>query len=120
MSFAEWELILNQDSDSERQRVWRVVKGQTLALVARVVSVVHDVPNKGDYELQLACTPDDIEANRPDVTLLMKSDFDPERVPQAGDVVPVVGVARSFSTRPFMMQLEEGLLFKMPDRQLVM
>ena len=116
MSFAEWKVILAEGNDSERQRVWSVIKGQTILVVARVISVVHDVPNKGDYELQLACTPADIEENRADVTLIMKSDFDVERVPHNGDTVPVGGVATRFSSHPFMMQLEDGLLFKMPDK----
>ena len=103
MDFAEWELVLSEGKQEDKDKVWNAIKGQPLQMVGNVVTVT---PTK----LQLAASVDDIEAKRMDIELTMTGPIPAKLMPKEGAELQFGGVPDSYTASPFVMQMVKGTL----------
>lgn len=103
MDFAEWELVLSEGKQEDKDKVWNAIKGQPLQMVGSVISVT---PTK----LQLAASVDDIEQKRTDIELTMTGPIPAKLMPKEGADLQFGGVPDSYTPKPFVMQLINGTL----------
>ena len=103
MDFAEWELVLSEGKQEDKDTVWNAIKGQPLQMVGNVISVT---PTK----LQLAASVDDIEAKRMDIELTMTGPIPAKLTPKEGTELQFGGVPDSYTPKPFVMQMVKGTL----------
>src|SRR4029077_3462423 len=76
MSFAEWELVLSEGTPEDVDKVWSVLKGKPLQMVAQVMSI------DSSTNLKLAGSSDDIDAKRPDIDLTMTAAIPAKLMPK--------------------------------------
>jgi len=103
MDFAEWELVLSEGKQEDKDKVWNAIKGQPLQMVGNVVTVT---PTK----LQLAASVDDIEAKRMDIELTMTGPIPAKLMPKEGAELQFGGTPDSYTAKPFVMQMVKGTL----------
>ncbi len=103
MDFAEWELVLSEGKQEDKDKVWNAIKGQPLQMVGSVIAVT---PTK----LQLAASVDDIEQKRMDIELTMTGPIPAKLMPKEGADLQFGGVPDSYTPKPFVMQLINGTL----------
>ncbi len=103
MDFAEWELVLSEGKQEDKDKVWNAIKGQPLQMVGNVISVT---PTK----LQLAASVDDIEAKRMDIELTMTGPIPAKLMPKEGAELQFGGVPDSYTAKPFVIQMVKGTL----------
>jgi tetratricopeptide (TPR) repeat protein len=103
MDFAEWELVLSEGKQEDKDKVWNAIKGQPLQMVGSVISVT---PTK----LQLAASVDDIEQKRLDIELTMTGPIPAKLMPKEGADLQFGGVPDSYTPKPFVMQMITGTL----------
>ena len=65
MSFAEWQLVLSEGKPEDADKVWSVLKGKPLQMVAHVIKI------NSSSNLLLAGSGDDVDAKKPDIDLTM-------------------------------------------------
>lgn len=104
MSFAEWELVLSEGKPEDADKVWSVLKGKPLQMVANVISV--DSPTN----LKLAGSSDDIDAKRADIDLTMTAPIPARMMPTPGKDLQFEGTPVSYEPKPFVMKMTEGAL----------
>jgi len=104
MSFAEWQLILSEGKPEDTEKVWSVLKGKPLQMVARVLSI--DSPS----ELKLAGSQDDIDAKRADINLTMAAAIPARQMPKVDADLQFEGTPVSYEPKPFMMTMKDGHL----------
>jgi len=104
MSFAEWQLILSEGKPEDAEKVWRVLKGKPLQMVARVLSI--DSPS----ELKLAGSQDDIDAKRADINLTMAAAVPARQMPKVDADLQFEGTPVSYEPKPFVMTMKDGHL----------
>ena len=113
MSFAEWELVLSEGKPEDVDKVWSVLKGKPLQMVAQVISVASPT------NLKLAGSSDDIDAkarrHRPDHDRRHPGPADAER----GRDFQFEGTPVSYEPKPFVMTMKDGaiLIAKAPRRR---
>ena len=103
MDFAEWELVLSEGKQEDKDKVWNAIKGQPLQMVGNVISVT---PTK----LQIAASVDDIEAKRMDIELTMTGPIPAKLMPKEATELQFGGVPDSYTPKPFVMQMVKGTL----------
>jgi tetratricopeptide (TPR) repeat protein len=103
MDFAEWELVLSEGKQEDKDKVWNAIKGQPLQMVGNVISAT---PTK----VQLAASVDDIEAKRVDIELTMTGPIPAKLMPKEGTDLQFGGVPDGYIPKPFVMQLITGSL----------
>jgi tetratricopeptide (TPR) repeat protein len=103
MSFDEIQLVLTSGNQQAADQVWGDLKDKPTKFQAKVVSAT---PTK----LNLAATYDDTENNVTDVDMTMTAAIPARLVPPAGKMVAVEGVPVSYTTTPFMITMEKGIL----------
>jgi tetratricopeptide (TPR) repeat protein len=104
MSFAEWELVLSEGSPDDAEKVWSVLKGKPLQMVASVISV--DSPTS----LKLAGSQDDIDSKRADIDLTMAAAIPARMMPTVGKDLQFEGTPVSYEAKPFVITMKEGAL----------
>ncbi len=104
MSFAEWQLILSEGKPEDADKVWSVLKGKPLQMVARVLSI--DSPSS----LKLAGSQDDIDAKRADIDLTMTAAIPARQMPKVDADLQFEGTPVSYVAKPFVMTMKEGAL----------
>jgi len=104
MSFAEWELVLSEGKPEDADKVWSMLKGKPLQMVANVISV--DSPTS----LKLAGSQDDIDAKRADIDLTMTAAIPARMMPTAGKDLQFEGTPVSYEPKPFVMTMKDGAL----------
>ena len=105
MDFAEWELVLSEGKQEDKDKVWNAIKGQPLQMVGNVISVT---PTK----VQLAASVDDIEAKKLDIELTMTGPIPAAMMPKEATDLQFGGVPDSYTPKPFVIQMINGTLLK--------
>ena len=103
MDFAEWELVLSEGKQEDKDKVWNAIKGQPLQMVGSVITVT---PTK----VQLAASVDDIEAKKLDIELTMTGPIPAKMMPKEATDLQFGGVPDSYVPKPFVMQMINGTL----------
>ncbi len=104
MSFAEWQLCLSEGKPEDAEKVWSVLKGKPLQMVAHVISI--DSPK----HLKLAGSQDDIDAKRADIDLTMTAAIPAKSMPKEDTDFQFEGTPVSYVAKPFLMTMNEGAL----------
>ena len=107
MNFAEWELVLSAGEPPVQDKVWSVIKGQTVQFAGKVISASRTT-------LLIAATVDAIELNQADVEVTMATPLTARMVPKPGADIEVVAVPASYEPDPFVMKMNKGT---MPPRR---
>lgn len=103
MSFAEWELILGAGEPPVADKVWNIIKGQSVEFAGQVISATRST-------LLIAATVDAIEKNQPDVEVSMSTPLPLRSVPKAGAEIQILAVPDSYEPKPFVMKMSKGIL----------
>ena len=110
MSFDEWQLILTEADPGTADQIWSQIKGTVVPFAAKVVDA-----NK--TTLTLAATADDIQNNKPDVTVTMAAPLTTALLPKTGADIQVQATLDSYTRTPFMINMGDGkLIVKNPPR----
>ncbi len=104
MSFAEWQLVLSEGTPEDAEKVWTVLKGKPLQMVAHVISI------ESTSKLQLAGSQDDIDAKRADIDLTMTAGIPAAKMPKADTDFQFEGTPESYVPKPFVMTMDKGAL----------
>jgi len=104
MSFAEWELVLSEGKPEDVDKVWGVLKGKPLQMVAQVVTVASPT------NLKLAGSSDDIEVKRADIDLTMTAAIPARLMPKEGADFQFEGTPVSYEPKPFVMTMKDGAI----------
>jgi hypothetical protein len=104
MSFAEWELVLSEGTPEDVEKVWGVLKGKPLQMVAHVISI------ESTSKLQLAGSQDDIDAKRADIDLTMTAGIPAAKMPKVDSDFQFEGTPVSYEPKPFVMTMNQGAL----------
>jgi len=102
MSFAEWELVLSEGKPEDAEKVWSVLKGKPLQMVAQVMEIVSPT------HLKLAGSSDDIDAKRPDIDLTMTAAVPARLMAKVGADFQFEGTPVSYEPKPFVMTMKDG------------
>jgi hypothetical protein len=108
MSFAEWQLVLSEGTPEDAEKVWTVLKGKPLQMVAHVISI--DTSNKTSTKLMLAGSSDDIDAKRADIDLSMGAAIPVKQMPKEDTDFQFEGTPVSYVAKPFVMTMNDGAL----------
>ncbi|MFY9560841.1 MAG: hypothetical protein WAQ52_11455 [Terriglobales bacterium] len=104
MSFAEWQLVLSEGGPEDADKVWSVLKGKPLQMVAHIISI------DSSSSLKLAGSSDDVEAKRADIDLTMAAAIPARQMPKADTDLQFEGTPVSYVPKPFVMTMNEGHL----------
>lgn len=108
MDFATWEFILSNGSQADQDTVWNAIKGKAVQMVGKVISAQPE-------EFMIAGSSDDIDANKPDITLKFEDKVPARLIPKDGtDNFKFQGEPASYTSNPFMMVMEKGQLLRAP------
>src|SRR5215467_2188359 len=106
MDFATWEFVLTNGAQEDQDTVWNGIKGKAVQMVGKVVSAAPDT-------LMIAGSSDDIDANKPDITLKFEDKIPAKMIPKDGaDNFQFQGEPASYTPNPFMMVMEKGQLLR--------
>jgi len=108
MSFAEWQLVLSEGTPEDAEKVWSVLKGKPLQMVAHIISI--DSSSKTATKLQLAGSQDDIDAKRADIDLTMGAAIPAKQMPKEDTDFQFEGTPVSYVAKPFVMTMTDGAL----------
>ncbi|HKB98829.1 MAG TPA: hypothetical protein VKD23_08590 [Terriglobales bacterium] len=108
MSFAEWQMVLSEGTPEDAEKVWLVLKGKPLQMVAHVISI--DSSSKTATKLQLAGSSDDIDAKRADIDLTMSAAIPVKQMPKEDTDFQFEGTPVSYVPKPFVMTMNDGAL----------
>jgi tetratricopeptide (TPR) repeat protein len=103
MDFAQWEFILANGSQEDRDTVWNAIKGKAVQLNGTVIKA-------SGTEVDIAGSLDDIEAKKADITLTFEAAIPAKMVPKEGVPLDFQGEPASYTPNPFMMTMEKGKL----------
>jgi hypothetical protein len=106
MSFAEWQLVLAEGNPDDAEKVWSVLKGKPLQMVAHVIQIV------ASDHLLLAGSQDDIDAKRADIDLTMTAAIPKAMMPKEDTDFQFEGTPVSYVAKPFVMTMNEGALLR--------
>jgi tetratricopeptide (TPR) repeat protein len=104
MSFAEWQLVLSEGTPEDAEKVWSVLKGKPLQMVAHVIAI------ESTSKLQLAGSQDDIDAKRADIDLTMTAGIPSSKMPKVDTDFQFEGTPESYTPKPFLMVMDKGAL----------
>ena len=107
MSFAEWQLVLSEGTSEDAEKVWGVLKGKPLQMVAHVISI--DTSGKAT-RLMLAGSSDDVDAKRADIDLTMSAAIPAKDMPKEDSDFQFQGTPVSYVAKPFVMTMNDGAL----------
>jgi tetratricopeptide (TPR) repeat protein len=108
MSFAEWQLCLSEGTPEDTEKVWTVLKGKPLQMVAHIISI--DSSSKTATKLTLAGSSDDIDAKRADIELTMSAAIPAKQMPKEDADFEFQGTPVSYAAKPFVMTMSDGAL----------
>jgi hypothetical protein len=107
MSFAEWQLCLSEGTPEDSDKVWSVLKGKPLQMVAHIITI--EAASKPTH-LTLAGSSDDIDAKKADIDLTMSAVIPPKDMPKEDTDFQFQGTPVSFVAKPFTMTMNDGAL----------
>jgi len=108
MDFATWEFVLTNGSQEDQDAVWNAIKGKAVQMVGKVITTEPDT-------FMVAGSSDDIDANKPDITLKFEEKLPAKMIPKDGtDNFQFQGEPASYTPNPFMMVMEKARLLSAP------
>src|SRR5208337_4093224 len=110
MSFAEWELVLSEGAPEDAEKVWSVLKGKPLQMVAHVMSIDPPAKPTSPTVLHLAGSQDDIDTKRADIDLTMSAAIPAKQMPKEDTDFQFEGTPVSYVAKPFVMTMNDGAL----------
>jgi len=117
MSFAEWQMVLSEGTPEDADKVWGVLKGKPLQMVAHIISIEppskiteHGKPVEAPTKLALAGSSDDIDAKRADIDLTMSAAIPAKLMPKEDTDFQFAGTPVSYVAKPFVMTMSDGAL----------
>jgi tetratricopeptide (TPR) repeat protein len=105
MDFGQLEFILSNGSKEDQDLVWNAIKGKALVLQGTVIKATAS-------EFDIAGSLDDIDAKQADITLTFEAPIPKSLIPKEGATQDFQGEPASYTSSPFMMTMEKGLLPK--------
>ncbi len=105
MDFATWEFILSNGAQADQDLVWNAIKGKPVYMNGTIISATAT-------EFDIAASSDDIDAKKADITLTFEEKVPLKLIPKAGASQDFQGNPASYTSNPFMMTMEKGLLPK--------
>jgi tetratricopeptide (TPR) repeat protein len=108
MSFAEWQLVLSEGKPEDADKVWGVLKGKPLQMVAHIISI--EASGKSPTKLKLAGSSDDIDAKTADIDLTMSAAIPVKQMPKEDTDFQFEGTPVSYVAKPFVMTMSDGAL----------
>jgi len=105
MDFAQWEFVLSNGSQEDRDAVWNAIKGKPVQMNGTVIKATAD-------EFDIAGSLDDIEKKTADITLTFDDKIPVKLIPKEGASLDFQGNPASYTQTPFMMTMEKGMLPK--------
>lgn len=105
MDFAQWEFILSNGSQADRDLVWNAIKGKPVQMNGTVIKATAT-------EFDIAGSSDDIEAKKADITLTFEDKVPLRLISKEGASLDFQGEPASYTPNPFMMVMEKGKLLK--------
>jgi len=118
MDFAQWEFILTNGSQEDQDTVWNAIKGKPVQMNGTVIKAttdkceVHAAVRSCDAQLDIAGSLDDIDAKKPDITLTFEDRLPVKIIPKEGASQDFQGNPASYTSNPFMMTMDKGMLAK--------
>jgi tetratricopeptide (TPR) repeat protein len=117
MDFATWEFVLSNGKQEDQDAVWGGVKDKDGKVVAegikgKAVYMNGTIISATATEFLIAASSDDIEAKKADITLTFEEKVPLRLIPKAGASLDFQGNPASYTSTPFMMTMEKGLLPK--------
>ena len=118
MDFAQWEFVLSNGSQEDRDTVWNAIKGKPVQMNGTVIKAttdqceVHAAVRSCQAELDIAGSLDDIDAKKADISLTFDDKLPMKLIPKEGASQDFQGNPASYTQSPFMMTLEKGMLPK--------
>jgi hypothetical protein len=105
MDFGQLEFILSNGSQADQDLVWNAIKGKAIALQGTVIKATTN-------EFDIAGSLDDIDAKKADITLTFEAPVPAKLIPKEGATQDFQGEPASYTSSPFMMTMEKGMLPK--------
>jgi tetratricopeptide (TPR) repeat protein len=105
MDFATWEFVLSNGSQEDQDAVWNAIKGKPVYMNGTIISATAT-------EFDIAGSSDDIDAKKADITLTFEDKVPLKLIPKAGASQDFQGNPLSYTSNPFLMTMEKGLLPK--------
>jgi hypothetical protein len=105
MDFGQWEFILSNGSQADQDLVWNAIKGKAVQLQGTVIKATAN-------EFDIAGSLDDIDAKKADITLTFEAPIPVKLIPKEGASQDFQGEPASYTSNPFMMTMQKGLLPK--------
>jgi hypothetical protein len=105
MDFAQWEFVLSNGEQADRDTVWNAIKGKPVQMNGTVIKATAD-------EFDIAGSLDDIEKKIADITLTFEDKIPAKLIPKEGASLDFQGNPASYTQNPFMMTMEKGMLPK--------
>jgi tetratricopeptide (TPR) repeat protein len=105
MDFATWEFILTNGKPEDQSTVWDAIKGKPVLMNGVVIDA-------SATEFHIAASEDDIELKKPDITLTFEEKVPLRLIPKPGTSLDFQGNPASYTSSPFMMMMDKGLLAK--------
>jgi tetratricopeptide (TPR) repeat protein len=105
MDFAQWEFVLSSGSKADQDLVWNAIKGKAVPLNGTVIKATAT-------EFDIAGSLDDIDDKKADITLTFETPVPKALIPKEGASLNFQGEPASYTSSPFMMTMEKGLLAK--------
>jgi len=109
LAFGDREFILSSGNQQAADKVWSAMKGTPMRMQGKIVTASRT-------RLLMAVTQDNVASNTPDVEVNLKT---PARTaPAAGSIVEFQGTPETFTPKPFLMTMKDGLVVpKAPVRK---
>ena len=105
MDFATWEFVLSNGAQADQDTVWNAIKGKPVYMNGTVIKAT-------STEFDIAASEDDIVAKKADLTLTFEEKVPLRLIPKEGASLDFQGEPASYTSSPFMMTMEKGLLPK--------
>jgi hypothetical protein len=118
MDFAQWEFILSNGTQEDRDTVWNAIKGKPVQMNGTVIKAttdqceVHAAVRSCQAQLDIAGSLDDIADKKADITLSFEDKLPVKLIPKEGASQDFQGNPASYTPNPFMMTMEKGMLPK--------
>ena len=103
MDFATWEFVFTNGAQADQDVIWNVIKGKAIKMNGTIISTT-------PTEFQIAGSSDDIDAKKADITLKFDEKVPAKMIPKDGASFDFQGEPASYTSTPFMMTMEKGVL----------
>jgi hypothetical protein len=118
MDFAQWEFVLSNGSQADQDAVWSVIKGKPIYMSGTIIKTttdqceVHAGVRSCNAQFDIAGSLDDIDAKKADITLTFEDKVPVKLIPKEGATQEFQGNPSAYTSNPFMMTMEKGMLPK--------